>query len=1037
MHEFFIRRPVFASVVAIIITLGGSISVQNLPIEWYPDLALPQVVVQSVYTGASSEVVENTVTSILEESINGAEGMRYIESTSSNDGVSTITVTFDRSRNLDIATVDVQNRVSAVQGRLPAEVRAIGVDVRRATQAIVLGIGFYSTDAAYDSVFVSNYVDRYIRDELRRIRGVGEVRIFGERKYAMRVWIDPLRLAANNLSPNDVLRALREQNLQVAAGQIGRPPAPEATTLQIAVQANGRFESVEDFERLVVRSDAAGGLIHLEDIGRAEVGAESYSSSLRFSRREAVGIGIFQLPGSNALEVEQAVKRRLQELRPRFPPGLEYEIAFNPTEIVSESIDEVVVTLFGTILLVVFVIFVFLQRWRSTLIPAVTIPVSLIGTFGFVYVFGFSINTLTLFGLVLATGLVVDDAIVVVENIERIVAERGLSKVAGAIAGTGEVFGAVIATSLVLIALFAPVSFFPGTTGVLYQQFALTIAFSISLSSLTALTLAPALAGLLLDPGKPAETGVFGAFNRTLDALTHRFERALRWSLSSGRAVVLGLFALLAAATYGLNVYLPGAFVPSEDQGYMITIIQAPPGTSLNETSRIMSKAEKVLLDDPDIARTFAVLGFSFEGTASNRATIFSTFEPRAQRPGAAHEAKTIVQRVFPQLMMIPDAIIISFEPPAIRGLGNLGGFEMQLQDRSNAGLGALDSAARELIGLTQQTPEIGRALTTYSAGDPQLFVELDRERSRALAVPVDEAFGALGVLIGSAYVNDFTLAARPYRVYVQAEPGLRAEPKDIDAIYVRSTTGRMVPLSTVIDTDLRAAPQIIKHFNLFRTAAITGSPAPGVSSGEAINAMAGLVAQLPAGFDFEWSGLALEELESGGQTTVLFLLALLIVYLVLSAQYESYVLPAIILTSVPTALLGGLLFQSLRGLQNDVFCQIGLLMLIGLASKNAILIVEFAEQRRKEGASIVSAAVNAATVRLRPILMTSFAFILGVLPLVLANGASKYSRQSLGTVVFGGMLVSTLVNMVFVPLFYTVVAKRVYGDTKEALADE
>lgn len=1028
MHAFFIRRPVFATVVALIITIAGSISITNLPVSWYPDLSLPQVRVQATYTGASSEVVENTVTTILETAINGAEGMRYMESQSSSSGRSQITVTFDRSRDLDIATVDVQNRVSGVLGRLPDTVRSTGVDVRKISQAIVLNFGFYAENDEYDRVFISNYVDRYVREPILRLGGLSEVRIYGERAYAMRVWVDPLRLAANNLTANDVVAALREQNLQVAAGQIGQPPAPDGVTFQLTVQANGRFDSVEQFENLVVRSNDQGGLIRLSDVGRAEIGAESYSNSLRFKGRDAVGLGIYQLPGANALDIEQAVLAKLEELSPKFPPGLKYEVAMNPTTIVSESIDEVVLTLFGTIAVVVVVIFLFLQSWRSTLIPSITIPVSLLGTFAFIYIFGFSINTLTLFGLVLATGLVVDDAIVVVENIERVTKDKGLDKISGAIAGTGEVFGAVVATSLVLIALFVPVSLFPGTTGVLYKQFALTIAFSIALSSLNALTLAPALSAILLTPAEEKHTGVFGLVNRVMSWGTARLEALLKWVLSrKGRVPTLGVFALLCLLTWGANVVLPSGFVPSEDQGYFITVVQAPPGTSLNELSRIVRKAEKVMLADEDLRATFAVLGFSFSGSAPNQALIFSALEGFEERPGSEHEAKTVVARLAAQLSRIPDATIIPFEPPAIRGLGQLGGFSVELQDTNSLGLDELQTAAREFIQAASSEPEVARALTTFNAGDPQLWVELDRERSRALGVGVDDAFNALGVLIGSTYVNDFTLADRPYRVFVQAEAEMRAEPSQIESIYVRSNDGRMVSLDTLTTSEMRASPLNIRHFNLFRTAQITGSPAANRSSGEAMAALERAASVLPVGFQLSWSGLSLEEREAGGATAILFLLGLLFVYLVLSAQYESFVLPAIILTSVPTAILGGLGFQYLRGLENDVFCQIGMLMLIGLAAKNAILIVEFAEQRREEGVTIVQAAIDACTVRLRPILMTSFAFILGVLPLVVANGASKYSRQSLGSVVFGGMLVSTIVNMVFIPLFYVLVAERLY----------
>ncbi|MEL7304441.1 MAG: efflux RND transporter permease subunit, partial [Myxococcota bacterium] len=920
MHAFFISRPVFASVIGIIISLAGAISLVLLPIEWYPNLALPQVVVSSTYVGASAEVVETTVTAPLEESINGVEGMRYIESNSSNDGISTITVTFERERDLDIAAVDVQNRVSTVLGRLPAEVRAIGVDVRRASNAIVLGMGVYATDGQYDDVFISNYVDRYIRDELRRVNGVGDVRIFGERKYAMRLWIDPLKLAANSISASGVTQALREQNIQVAAGQIGRPPAPDNQTLQVALTANGRFTEVDDFMDMVVRTDTDGGLLRFRDIGTVELGAENYNASVRFNQKNAVGIGIYQLPSANALDVERDIKQRMEDLSVSFPPGLEYKVAFNPTTIVRESIDEVLFTLLGTIALVIAVIFVFLQRWQTTLIPALTIPISLLGTFIFVRAFGFSINTLTLFGLTLATGLVVDDSIVVVENIERLSRERGLDRRQASLAGTGEVFGAVIATSLVLVSVFMPAAFFPGTTGVLYQQFALTISFSIALSSFTALTLAPALAAILLQTGSDGGEGrIFGAFNRGFDRLRDAYERVLTTTLKGPTVATLAFVGLLAAAAF-LGSRMPTGFVPSEDQGYLITVVIAPPGMALTETSRVSDQVTEIMHNDPDIENTFAIRGFSFDGTAANRATIFSPLKDREHRQGGEHLAPAVAKRLQGKLAGIPDAIVVVFEPPPIRGIGNLGGFEFQLQDRGNLGLGALEGEARTLIGRAQEDPTLTGMLTSFSTGDPQLNVILDRERTRALDIPIDQAFDTLQVSVGSVYVNDFTFLNRSYRVYVQARGTSRSSPNDINALYVPSAQGRPVPLGELIDLEESSGPQIIKHFNLFRTATINGGPTPGRSSGDAIAAMSRLAGNLPPGMDYEWSGLALEQNQAGNVTFILFGLGILLTFLILAAQYESFSLPVVIMLSAPMGIFGAFAGLASRGLVNDAF---------------------------------------------------------------------------------------------------------------------
>ncbi|MDD9945342.1 MAG: efflux RND transporter permease subunit [Myxococcales bacterium] len=1028
MYAFFIRRPVFAAVISIVITLAGAISITQLPVAWYPALSSPQVRVTSYFTGADAETVESTVTSVLEDAINGVEGMRYIASNSTSDGMSRITVTFERERDIDIATVDVQNRVATAMGRLPAQVRQIGVDVRQSTSSIIMGMGVYSEDERYDSLFISNYIDRYIRDELRRLEGVGLVRIFGERRYAMRLWLDPVRLVANNLSADAVVDALREQNVQAAVGQLGSPPSPVEQPLQVALRSNSLLSSEEDFENLIIRDDEHG-LLRFRDVGRVELGAENYRMFLRFNEHDAAGIGVYQLPNANALDVERRVKKRMEELAKAFPPGLTYKIGFNPTENVSESIDEVVWTLAGTIVLVILVIYLFLQQVRTTLIPAITIPVSLLGTFTFVRVFDFSINTLTLFGLTLATGLVVDDAIVVVENIERHARLHKQGRFMAALSGTAEVFSAVIATSLVLIAVFVPASMFPGTTGVLYRQFALTIACSIGLSSLVALTLAPALAALLLSTGEPSHRGLFGQFNRGLAWFTSFYQRTATATLRR-RGSLLTLFCLLIAAAAVLAVKIPQGFVPAEDQGFFITRINAPPGTSLGTTGKIVKRIEAVLHSEEDVKVTFAVVGFSFDGTASNRATIFTRMLPRDQRHGEEHTSKAVLERLSEKLSAIPDALVVAFEPPPIRGVGFVGGVEMRLLDRANLGLQALAEAGRKVMDAAEARDDIGKAMSSFSAADPQLFLEVDRERARMLEVPIDNVYSTLQVMLGSRYVNDFQMLNRTYPVYVQAGPEYRDTPDDIGALYVQAKNGAAVPLSNLVRPVETTAAQNIPHFNLFRSATVNARPAPGQSSGEAIKVMRGLAESLPEGIDYQFSGLTLDEIMAGQQGVLLFALGLMFTFLVLSAQYESFSLPVVILSAVPMGVLGALGLQVLRGFNNDAFCQVGLLMLIGLASKNAILIVEFAQQLRSENPklSAADAAVEAATIRLRPILMTSFAFILSMLPLVFAEGAGSAARRSLGTTVGGGMLVSTLLNLYFIPLAYVLTIRVTEG---------
>jgi HAE1 family hydrophobic/amphiphilic exporter-1 len=1025
--DTFIRRPVLSTVCSLVIILAGAIAIPTMPVAQYPELAPPQVVVNAVYTGASAQTVETAVTTPIEQAINGAEGLLYITSTSTNTGLATITATFDLTRDQDIAAVDVQNRVASVQGRLPNDVKNIGVTVTKSSTGFVLAAGVYDVNGQYDPLFLSNYLDVFVRDALKRVPGVADVIIFGERKYSMRLWIDPTKLAARNLTATDVVNALREQNVQIAAGQVGQPPVESGQEYQISVRAAGRLTESTQFDDIVIKASGDGGLVRLRDVGRAELGAESYVSDLRFNGRSAVGFGVSQLPSANALDVYDNVVAELERLAKNFPPGMEYKIAFDTTTVVSESIREVVKTLFEAIFLVVVVMFLFLQDWRSTIIPTITIPVSLIGTFAFVKLLGFSINTLTLFGITLATGIVVDDAIVVIENIQRHIHEYGRTARQAASEAMGEVFGAVVATALVLVAVFVPVAFFPGTTGRLYQQFSLTIAFSVALSAFNALTLTPALSALLLR-GEREKGAFFKLFERMIAAGTALYLRVLGVAVRMRLAMIV-LFVAGLGLTWWVYKVVPTGFLPDEDQNYFIIQAQAPEGASLEYTSTVMQQAEQILAREPDIQGVFSVAGFSFSGASSNRGIMFINLKPIDERPGDEHSAQTIVAKLRGPLMGISGAVVIPFLPPPIRGLGAFGGFQFELLDQSGGEIEQLAAVTRDLTVAGNQAPELRALFSSFTASDPQLFVDIDREKVKSLGMPLSEVSDALQVFLGSQYVNDFDFNNRSYRVYVQADRAFRSNPRDLEQFYVRTGDGRMLPLANVVHVRETTAPQVISHFNLFRSAEINGSAAPGYSSGEALLAMQDVAQRtLPQGFSFAWAGQSLEELKAGGQAMLIFGLGLLLVYLTLAAQYESFVLPFIILLAVPLAVLGAVGAQGLRGLANDIYCQVGLVMLIGLAAKNAILIVEFAEQLREKGLTIVEAAIEAARIRLRPILMTSLAFILGVLPLVFASGAGQAGRHSVGTAVFGGMLLSTFLNIIFIPVLYVVVRTLVPG---------
>jgi HAE1 family hydrophobic/amphiphilic exporter-1 len=1034
--DFFIKRPIFATVCALLIILAGAVCIPGLPISLYPTLAPPQVTVSSNFVGANAQVVESAVTIPLEQQINGVEGMHYITSTSSNDGTSNINVTFRTGYDLNIAAVDVQNRVATAQGRLPQEIKNTGVTITKANPNFVFAAGFYSPDNSLSNQYISNYLDVYVKDALKRIPGVGDVIIFGERKYAMRIWLDPTKLAARQLTAADVVAALQEQNIEIPAGQLGRPPADQKQTFQITLRVVGRLSEPKEFENIILKN-TRNGIVQLKDVGRAEIGAESYDTNLLYSGHQAIGVGVQQLSNANALAVDKAAKAQLEDLSKSFPPGIKYVIAFDTTTVVGDSVREVVTTLEEAVLIVIIVIFLFLLDWRATIIPAVTIPVSLIGTFAFIKIFDFSINSLTLFGITLATGLVVDDAIVVIENAQRHINEDNTDPHTATSAAMAEVSSAVVATSLVLISVFVPVSFFPGTTGILYRQFSLTIAFSIAISLFNALTLSPALAAILLR-GEEHKYTVFDwtrvrwlmwgyrKFAHGVDAairgLAAAYGKAICKVLNYRYAMIVLFFAGLGATAY-MYVHVPTGFVPQEDQNYFIVVVQAPPGASLAYTTDVAMQAEQILRADPDVFGTFAVPGFSLSGgSSSNYGLIFAPLKPIDDRKGKGHAVSDIVARVSPKLFGVPGAIVVAFEPPAINGIGSFGGFQFELQDLGRNTLQDVDAVAHKIVAGSSQRPDLRGLFTSFTANDPQQLVQIDREKAKAIGVPISQVTQALGVYMGSQYVNDFDFNNRSYRVYVQADQPFRMNARDLRQYYVRSDSNGLVPLGNIVSLKETSGAQVINHYNLFRSAEIDGAAAPGYSSSQGLKAMEELARQnMLQGMSFKWTGLALEEVEAGGKAIIIFGLGILVVYLTLSAQYESFALPFIILLAVPMAVLGALLFISMRGLVDDVYVQIGLVMLIGLSAKNSILIVEFAEQLLGQGRTIINAAIEAAELRLRPILMTSFAFLLGVLPLYFATGAGKLGRHSVGTAIVGGMLFSTVLNLFFIPVLYVI----------------
>ncbi|MBW1734675.1 MAG: multidrug efflux RND transporter permease subunit [Deltaproteobacteria bacterium] len=1024
--DFFIDRPIFAGVISIVISLAGAVCILLLPIAQFPEITPPTVQVNATYTGANAEVVEKTVTTPIEEQINGVEGMIYMSSISSNDGSSNITVTFDVGYDLDIAAVDVQNRVSMAQPQVPEEVRKYGITTKKQSPNFVMIISLYSPDRSLDELFLSNYASINIVDILKRLTGVGDVQIFGEKKYSMRLWLNPDKLTSMDMTAMDVISAVQEQNIQVAAGKIGDPPSPPGQTFTYSIATLGRLSTPRQFEEIIVRTRADGSVVRIKDVGRVELGAENYGWFGHLNGGKAALIGVFQLPGANALNVAEEVYANMERLSKRFPEGLKYAISYDTTLFVRESIKEVVMTLGEAMILVFMVVYIFLQNWRATMIPAIAIPVSLIGTFAVLKAFGFSINTLTLFGLVLAIGIVVDDAIIVVENVSRCIDEKGMEPKEATKEAMREVTGPIVATTLVLMAVFVPVAFMPGITGQLYRQFALTIAFSVGISAINALTLSPALCAALLRKAPEKQNWFFRKFNQAFEWTRNQYLKGARWFIRAW-VVVLLVFLGMVGATYYMFKIVPTGFVPTEDQGYFMVMIQSPEGASLYRTGKVCTRVEKALEDTPGVKDVVMIGGYNLLNSAMDpsSAAAFVMLNPWDERRTPELSLNGIMGALMARVGDINEAVIIPFPPPPIQGLSTTGGFEFELQDLTGGSLIDLRAMAERLMEAGRRKPALTPLSTTFEVNYPQFYVDLDRTKAKSLQVSISDVFTTLQTFLGSIYVNDFNKFGRIYRVFIQAEDTFRAKREDIAKLYVRARDGSMVPLSALVTVKQIRGVQSIKHYNLFRTVSLYGANNPGYSSGDAISAMEALAAkELPNQYGYEWTGTAYQEIEAGGLAPYIFSLALVFVFLFLAAQYESWVMPLMVMLAVPLAMLGALLAQHLRGIVNDVYCQIGLVMLIGLASKNAILIVEFARELRNQGMSIKDAAIQASRERLRPILMTAFAFILGVVPMVVATGAGAASRHSLGTAVFGGMLASTLLSLMLVPVLYVVLQR-------------
>ncbi|WP_027231457.1 multidrug efflux RND transporter permease subunit [Phyllobacterium sp. UNC302MFCol5.2] len=1045
--HFFVDRPIFASVLSIVLLIVGGIAYTQLPVAQYPEIAPPTIVVRTSYPGADAQTIADTVATPIEQEVNGVENMLYMSSYSTADGSMALTITFKLGTDLDQAQVLVQNRVSIAEPRLPEEVRRLGVTTTKSSPDLMMVIHVLSPNNRYDQLYASNYARTRIRDVLLRLDGVGDLTIFGEREYSLRIWLDPQKLAAYGMTASDVVQSLRDQNVQVSGGSIGGPPTSGNSAFQYTVTTEGRFSDARQFRYVIVKASDTGRLVQLQDVARIELGAKDYVTNSYLDGSPAVALGIFSRPGTNALATSETIQETMKELAKDFPDGLTYNIVYNPTEFISESINEVYKTIIEAVILVALVVLVFLQSWRTAIIPIVAIPVSLIGTLAILLAFGFSLNMLTLFGLVLAIGIVVDDAIVVVENVERNLSS-GMTPKQAAHVTMDEVGTAVVAISLVLIAVFVPTAFIPGISGQFYLQFAITIAVATAISALNSLTLSPALAAIVLRPhghsqsrNPLARAGRFLAngFNTGFDRMAHGYSWIIRHLVGStvGLLASLLVFVGLLAGTWYMANIVPRGFIPTMDQGYAIVVVQLPDGASLERTDAVIRRASDIVRSVPGVSHAVAFAGFSGATftNASNAGVVFAPFNSFEERLPKGETAQAIIGQLFTKMQSIQEAFIIAVPPPSIRGIGNSGGFKMQILDRDNPDMRRILPLAYQMMGEANKTPGLTGVFTTFSASSPQYFLEIDRDKARALNVPIPNIFETLSINLGTSYVNDFNAFGRVYQVRAQADQQYRMDRADILALKVRSATGALVPLGTLIEIRDTTGPSLVQRYNMYVSVPLQGNPAPGISTGDALDKMEQLAAQtLPVGTTFNWTELAFQERSTGNTAIYIFALSVIFVFLALSAQYESWILPLAIILIVPLAVLAALIGVHLRGMDNNILTQIGLVVLIGLAAKNAILIVEFARQHQDDGATPVEAAIEASRLRLRPILMTAFAFIFGVVPLMIATGPGAEMRQSLGTAVFSGMLGVTFFGLFLTPVFY--VALRSFGRKRKSAVE-
>lgn len=1026
ISRFFINRPIFASVLSIVIVVAGLASLRNLAVEQYPQIVPPEIMVTANYPGASAEVIASTVAAPLEQQINGVKDMLYMRSSSANSGQLNLFITFEIGTDPDQATIDVNNRVQAAVPRLPAEVRAQGVTVNKRSSSILQVVTMSSPDGTHDPVFISNYALLYVIDALKRVPGVGEVSLFGAKDYSMRIWMRPDKLAQFNLTPADVANAIKEQNSQFAAGQFGQAPMFNKQDFTYTVTTRGRFAEPEEFENIILRSGPKGDILRLKDVARIELGAQDYGLTVTCNGKAAIAIGVYLQPGANALSTTTGVALKMEELGKRFPAGVSYSLPFDTTKFVEISIHEVIKTFVEAILLVILVVYIFLQNGRATLIPLLAVPVSLIGTFAFMYIFGFSINLLTLFGMVLAIGIVVDDAIVVLENVERIIKTEGLPPKEATIKAMEEVTGPVIAIVLVLCAVFIPVGFMGGLTGVMYKQFAITIAVSVIISGFVALTLTPALCAILLKPNHEESSKFFTKFNLWFENLTLQYTTCVKAILNHTKITTGVIFGIIAI-TIVLFLKIPSSLVPDEDQGYLFTVPILLPAASLSRTEAVCDEFNARLMKNPAVNQVVSFAGFDlFSFTQKSYTGVsFISLTDWAQRKDPKLDARNLVGTFMGTGADFKDAIVLAFNPPPITGMSTTGGFELYMQNKSGENIKTIAEMSNRLVEAAKKRPELAGLQGTISANVPQYFVELDREKAKALNVPIDVIFSTMQSTFGNMYVNDFTLFGRSYKVSLQSEAPFREKPEDLRYVFVRSLDGKMIPLDSLVKIQRVINADIIERFNGFPSAKIMGKPAPGYSSGQAIEAMQAAADEvLNNDYDIGWVGSAYQEKIAQASGASAFLLGIVMVFLILAAQYERWSLPLAVIATVPFALFGSLLAIWLRSLSNDIYFQIGLITLIGLSAKNAILIVEFAILKRAEGFPLYEAIIEASRLRLRPIIMTSLAFILGCVPLAISSGAGSASRHSIGTGVIGGMLAATFLAVFFVPFFFKMASK-------------